>query len=266
MGFRSRGWLRQDSRFATFQRKILLGFSDQLLITSFGVQIAGYIRYRDLTVYHHGVITDIAVFSALTHCLTLLCLRDYFLLHHLARRVRILFMLPGIIFLVANAALVGVLQGWESVSLKSDILSQRVGATGWEVWGFGALFGLPIIMGLVSFTIFTIWTISYQSAPRILVAKGSIWVPIVTGICIYLPLMSLVRTVVHLQAILSVYGFKGSAPGVIDTIHCDSGSSSELHWGYGQVSAMVFLLIPVLNAVGVYSGMWESTASGYSSH
>ena len=180
--------------------------------------------------YHHGVITDIAVLSTLTHCLTLLCLRDYFLLHQLARRVRIIFMLPGIIFLIVNAALVGVLQGWESVSLTSDILSQRVGATGWEVWGFGALFGLPIIMGTVSFTVFTVWGISYQSAPRNLVAKGPIWVPIATGICIYLPLMSLVRTVVHLQMILSVYGFKASRPGVIDTGHCNPGSSSELHW------------------------------------
>lgn len=229
-------------------------------------KIAGFIQYRDLTVYHHGVITDIAVLSTLTHCLSLLCLRDYFLLHHLARRVRIIFMLPGIIFLIVNAALVGVLQGWESVSLTSDILSQRVGATGWEVWGFGALFGLPIIMGTVSFTVFTVWGISYQSAPRNLVAKGPIWVPIATGICIYLPLMSLVRTVVHLQMILSVYGFKGCRPGVIDTGHCNPGSSSELHWGYGQVSVMLFLLIPVLNAVGIYSGMWEPTANGYSRH
>ncbi len=175
-------------------------------------------------------------------------------------------MLPGIIFLIVNAALVGVLQGWESVSLTSDILSQRVGATGWEVWGFGALFGLPIIMGTVSFTVFTVWGISYQSAPRNLVAKGPIWVPIATGICIYLPLMSLVRTVVHLQMILSVYGFKASRPGVIDTGHCNPGSSSELPWGYGQVSVMLFLLIPVLNAVGIYSGMWEPTANGYSRH
>ena len=38
IGLRNRGWLRQDSQFANFQRKILLGFSDQLLITSFGVQ------------------------------------------------------------------------------------------------------------------------------------------------------------------------------------------------------------------------------------
>jgi hypothetical protein len=71
--------------------RLILGFSDQQLVTGTALLLAAFIRLPatngQIRAYHFSVITDrVAWFSANTHLVTLFVLRDYFA-KHLALRL-----------------------------------------------------------------------------------------------------------------------------------------------------------------------------------
>ena len=89
--------------------RLILGFSDQQLVTGTALLLAAFIRLPatngQIRAYHFSVITDLAWFSANTHLVTLFVLRDYFANHLALRLWRTIGMLIMIAFLVAASIL-----------------------------------------------------------------------------------------------------------------------------------------------------------------
>ena len=58
--------------------KVVLGLSDQQLLTGLAVLVAGFWTHCSISVYHFAVVNDLAWFSANTHLTTLGLLDGFF--------------------------------------------------------------------------------------------------------------------------------------------------------------------------------------------
>ena len=89
--------------------RLILGFSDQQLVTGTAILLAAFIRLPtsngQIRAYHFSVVTDLAWFSANTHLVTLFVLRDYFSTHIALRLWRTIGMLVMITLLVVASIL-----------------------------------------------------------------------------------------------------------------------------------------------------------------
>src|SRR5271170_2347971 len=89
--------------------RLILGFSDQQLVTGTAILLAAFIRLPtsngQIRAYHFSVVTDLAWFSANTHLVTLFVLRDYFSTHIALRLWRTIGMLVMIALLVIASIL-----------------------------------------------------------------------------------------------------------------------------------------------------------------
>ena len=65
--------------------QLILGLSDQQLVTGMAVLISGYARHCDINVYHFEMVGDLAFLSSLTHLVTIHTLREYFMEQHSVR-------------------------------------------------------------------------------------------------------------------------------------------------------------------------------------
>jgi hypothetical protein len=90
-------------------QRLILGFSDQQLVTGTALLLAAFIRLPaangQIRAYHFSVITDLAWFSANTHLVTLFVLRDYFAKHLRLRLWRTIGMLIMLALLVIASIL-----------------------------------------------------------------------------------------------------------------------------------------------------------------
>ncbi|KAG4427676.1 hypothetical protein IFR05_016840 [Cadophora sp. M221] len=93
---------KRSPLFIKVEEKVLLGFSDQILITGFGLQLAGFIKLKGLSIYHHGIITYLASLSTSCHSLSVIVLREYFHTHVIPRRIRIGVMTISMLLLTVN--------------------------------------------------------------------------------------------------------------------------------------------------------------------
>lgn len=80
--------------------KNLLAFSDTQLLTGLAIQFTAMIKHCSMSVYHFRIVTDLAFLTTVTHLLTVVALRDYFVKYRWIN-------LPRIFFMLANLALLG---------------------------------------------------------------------------------------------------------------------------------------------------------------
>jgi hypothetical protein len=80
--------------------KNLLAFSDTQLLTGLAIQFTGLLKHCELTVYHWKIVTELAFLTTVTHLLTVVALRNYFVKNRWIN-------LPRIFFMLANLALLG---------------------------------------------------------------------------------------------------------------------------------------------------------------
>ncbi|KAL5115301.1 hypothetical protein ACEQ8H_006814 [Pleosporales sp. CAS-2024a] len=80
--------------------KNLLAFSDTQLLTGLAIQFTGLLKHCSISVYHWKIITELAFLTTVTHLLTVIALRNYFVKHRWIN-------LPRIIFMLANLAFIG---------------------------------------------------------------------------------------------------------------------------------------------------------------
>jgi hypothetical protein len=59
--------------------RLILNLSDQQLATCFAILVTALIRYCQISLYHLNLITDLAWFSTITHLLSIIILRHYWL-------------------------------------------------------------------------------------------------------------------------------------------------------------------------------------------
>jgi hypothetical protein len=82
---------------------MLLGFSDQQLITGLGIQIAAYATMCNTSGYHFGLAWLYAMLTSVTHILTLFFLRDYMFEHPGLRNLKVSLMLANLLLWVFSA-------------------------------------------------------------------------------------------------------------------------------------------------------------------
>jgi hypothetical protein len=80
--------------------KNLLAFSDTQLLTGLAIQFTGLLKHCNMHVYHWKIVTELAFLTTVTHLLTVVALRNYFVKHRWIN-------LPRIFFMLANLGLLG---------------------------------------------------------------------------------------------------------------------------------------------------------------
>ncbi|KAF2116514.1 hypothetical protein BDV96DRAFT_611834 [Lophiotrema nucula] len=98
-------WLRIPKRkrrmfLSAIFSKVLLGLNDSQLFTGTAVQIVAIIQHCSISVYHFQIITELAFLSTITHLLTLIALRSYFVQNRKSN-------VPRAFVMVLNLALLG---------------------------------------------------------------------------------------------------------------------------------------------------------------
>lgn len=80
--------------------KNLLAFSDTQLLTGLAIQFTAMIKHCSMSVYHFRIVVDLAFLTTVTHLLTVVALRNYFVKNRWIN-------LPRIFFMLANLGLLG---------------------------------------------------------------------------------------------------------------------------------------------------------------
>jgi hypothetical protein len=80
--------------------KNLLSLSDTQLLTGLAIQITAMIKHCSMSVYHFRIVVDLAFLTTVTHLLTVVALRNYFVKNRWMN-------LPRIFFMLANLGLLG---------------------------------------------------------------------------------------------------------------------------------------------------------------
>ncbi|KAF2846863.1 hypothetical protein T440DRAFT_431995 [Plenodomus tracheiphilus IPT5] len=80
--------------------KNLLAFSDTQLLTGLAIQFTAMLKHCQMSVYHFRVVTELAFLTTVTHLLTVVALRNYFVKNRWIN-------LPRIFFMLGNLGLLG---------------------------------------------------------------------------------------------------------------------------------------------------------------
>jgi hypothetical protein len=80
--------------------KNLLALADTQILTGLAVQFAALLRHCELSIYHFQIVTELAVLTTVTHLLTVITLRNYFVKYKWIN-------LPRIFFMLGNLGLLG---------------------------------------------------------------------------------------------------------------------------------------------------------------
>ncbi|KAH6688838.1 hypothetical protein BKA61DRAFT_684684 [Leptodontidium sp. MPI-SDFR-AT-0119] len=141
------GLRKRSSLYIKVEEKALLGFSDQILITGFGLQIAGFIKLKQLSFYHQAVITYLATLSTSCHSLCVIILHEYFHKHALARQIRIGVMTINFGFIQSGPA------------------GGTTGGTSERSWGYGQITPLLFLL-LPILNALSIYSEEYEAQKR----------------------------------------------------------------------------------------------------
>ena len=221
--------------------KILLGVNDTQLFTGTAVQIVSLLQLCTLSVYHFRVVTELAYLSTVTHLLTLIVLRNYFVKNKWVNIYRVLIM-------IVNLALLGYTT-WIEYAL--DTLDSTEDGT--NVGCYLGMRQLPsthlstlrwamllFIATTAHFSVF--WTMYWEGEFTLgLLTRKQFWWLKSWGRfvrnCIFLPAYTIYGLVVGIQVLRKTQAF-GSAPIPI--------IGTERDWGFGQVLAVFLLTLIVL--------------------
>lgn len=90
--------LKELPYWLSVSKKVLLGLSDTQLLTGIGMQFTALIDHCTLSIYHFIIAVSLALMSTITHLMTMVALRNYFLEHRLSS-------IPRIVLIIFNIGL-----------------------------------------------------------------------------------------------------------------------------------------------------------------
>ncbi|KAF2467424.1 uncharacterized protein BDR25DRAFT_234631 [Lindgomyces ingoldianus] len=227
--------------------KNLLSFSDTQLLTGLAIQFTAMLQHCKLTIYHFQIVTELAFLTTVTHLLTVVTLRNYFVKYRWIN-------LPRIFSMLGNLALLGYtsfvaysydIAGLElSSSLACFYKGQRPpfkAAFGgrWAALLVGAIGGHVTVIAAMYFLPETV----LQSPAR--KWKGWKWFGAIFRTWFIAP-------------IYAVYGFVMAGISLQKTQALGSASvvinGSEKEWGFGQFLPILLLALPLFAA---WESFWE---------
>jgi hypothetical protein len=87
---------RRPAFWSLVLRKNLLSLSDTQLLTGIAIQFTAMLQHCSLSIYHFQIVVELAFLTSVTHLLTVVALRTYFVKNRWINLPRILFMLGNL--------------------------------------------------------------------------------------------------------------------------------------------------------------------------
>lgn len=217
--------------------KNLLAFSDTQLLTGLAVQFTALLKHCDLSIYHFQIVVELAFLTTVTHLLTLVALRNYFVENRWTSLPRIILMLANL-GLLAYTSYIAYSYGLAGLHASSSLACFYQGdrphfkaafAGRWGALLIGAIGGHVSVMVAMYF-------LENKPEGRWLVWWGAIrnWI---------------------IAPIYAIYGlvFGGRALSKTQALGTPSVTinGSEKEWGFGQFLPVLLLALPLLAG-------WES--------
>ncbi len=250
---RKRFWIRVLDR-------LILGFSDQQLITGISILLIGFIKICHISTYHFYVVTNLAMFSCSTHLASVLSLRRYFQEHPTVAKIRIVVMLFFALCLAAALLLTGSSYITDDTTIRCSLrctIKQR-----------------NIVGRIIAFLFVLYLSLCYWAAlafvfpnaeiffTKWLINKPTLWIEAMLGwrygyqfqerFMHWRPIFpSLV-----LSFFLQVFWWAVSlgASIFIRVKGQQIVEVSETAWSFGQLLAIFLLTLPFLNAIEIFFG------------
>ena len=255
---KKRFWLRVLDR-------LILGFSDQQLVTGISILLIGFISVCRVSTYHFYVINNLGMFSCSSHLASVLSLRRYFQDHPSVAKIRVAAMLLFAALLSTSLILLGFLPF--SVNLRCSTACSVDSSLRLERFA-------AVIMTL--YLAFAYWAALAYVFPNAEVhfmtwfnTNPALWIESALGpmgrgyhfqerFMHYRPLPALTLSfglqflwwVVSLSSCIYVR-FKGSK----------SVQGTEGVWTFGQTLALLMISLPFLTAAEIYLGLNYSISS-----
>jgi hypothetical protein len=210
----------------------LLPLSDQQLITTIAIQVTAYVQFCTIDSQHFVIVASLAQISTASHILSLTSLRSYFAKSSARRRTRLVAVVLNNIMLILSVCL-GNLAGLRIPAPLCYFYLRRNVAVDIGHLLLSSFSLIAVLMGLSG--IYFMYSLHHSLAH---------WWQVV-------PLYACVFEI--------VLGFAGIISGRSDfndgDIHIQvvQGDGS---WGFGQILANIFLLLPIMIAIESFTGWW----------
>ena len=109
--------------WSSVTKKVLLGLSNTQLLTGIGIQLTALIDHCTLSIYHYWIAVNLAQLSTITHLMTTVALRHYFLEHARSSIIRVALILFNIALYLYQAFVADSLQYSNNVGDISQSLA-----------------------------------------------------------------------------------------------------------------------------------------------
>jgi len=222
---------------------VLLGLSDTQLLTGIGIQLTALIDHCTLSIYHYWVAVNLAQMSTITHLMTMVALRQYFLDHARSSIIRVALILFNIALYLYQAYVADSPQysnnvGDISQSLACYYQGNRPSYTKDKYLHVYWTTTLTLMIVLHAALLYTVFQARKKTHNKVWWKKWLLRLPVVIAFAYMVFAIAVIGVSVlpNTQAL-------GTSYVVID--------GSEKDWDFGQILPILLLGIPIL-------GGWET--------
>lgn len=219
--------------------KNLLAFSDTQLLTGLAVQFTALLKHCELSIYHFQIVVELAFLTTVTHLLTLVALRKYFVKNKWTSLPRIILMLANL-GLLAYTSYIAYSYGLAGLHASSSLACFYQGDRPHFKAAFAGRWG-ALLIGAIGGHVSVIVAMYFLKGGR----EDGWWDDIRNWI---------------IAPIYAIYGlvFGGRALSKTQALGTPSVTinGSEKEWGFGQFLPMLLLALPLLAG-------WESFREEY---
>lgn len=239
---------RSPSFWSRVLSKNLLAFSDTQLLTGLAIQFTALIKHCEISVYHWRVVVELAFLTTVTHLLTVIALRNYFVKNRWIN-------LPRIFFMLANLGILGytsyVAYSYDlvpGVDLSQNLSCFFQGNRPKLKEAFGGKWAL-LLIGAIGGHVAVILAMYFLKDPKETSKRRQWWWWIGAGFRTW-----------FVAPIYSIYGIYMAGTGLSQTQALGTPPSplqikgSETEWGFGQFLPMLLLALPLFAG---WESFWE---------
>jgi len=217
--------------------KNLLAFSDTQLLTGLAVQFTALLKHCELSIYHFQIVVELAFLTTVTHLLTLVALRNYFVENRWTSLPRIILMLANL-GLLAYTSYIAYSYGLAGLHASSSLACFYQGDRPHFKAAFAGRWG-TLLIGAIGGHVSVIVAMYFLENKH----EGS-----------WLVWWDAIRNWI-IAPIYAIYGltFGGRALSRTQALGTPSVAidGSEKEWGFGQFLPVLLLALPLLAG-------WES--------